>query len=343
MSTIIKRRHTNQYAQIHNNPLQHDLKDLRAIGLLSHLMSLPNDWIIYKTQLYQKYSRKNIDTAWKELVHKNYIIGFNCYVDGKKQTYYSVSDIPFIPEEFSNLIYETVGELMELGKSVKSLSPIKDLNLTIPKDITDVLNVQQPKSKKEYSTVPIVQYSQYGTIGTPTKEIYTNKKITNTEDDDLTTNSRLIKQELSFEPILSDDEILLITNKVKNMFKGNIHIRSFNSVCNKCINNYKNGTVPNYENYLITSIENKIEELETRRKQETNPLKSSPKIKQNTFRKEIVPDWLHAQKESEEIKFEVEQGLENRHKTNIEEDRKRLLEIIQKYKSNKNISNKATH
>ncbi|MEM5635468.1 hypothetical protein AAHB65_01395 [Bacillus toyonensis] len=87
MSNIIKRRHTNQYAQIHNNPLQNDLVDLRAIGLLSHLMSLPSDWVIYKTQLYKKFSRKNIDAAWKELANKNYIIGFNCYIDGKKKSF----------------------------------------------------------------------------------------------------------------------------------------------------------------------------------------------------------------------------------------------------------------
>lgn len=70
MNNVIKRRHTIQYAQIHNNPLQNDLVDLRAIGLLSHLMSLPSDWIIYKTQLYKKFSRKNIDAAWKELANK---------------------------------------------------------------------------------------------------------------------------------------------------------------------------------------------------------------------------------------------------------------------------------
>ncbi|EXJ17373.1 hypothetical protein Y693_28490 (plasmid) [Bacillus anthracis str. 95014] len=87
MNNVIKRRHTIQYAQIHNNPLQNDLVDLRAIGLLSHLMSLPSDWIIYKTQLYKKFSRKNIDAAWKELANKNYIIGFNCYVNGKNNLF----------------------------------------------------------------------------------------------------------------------------------------------------------------------------------------------------------------------------------------------------------------
>lgn len=67
-------------------------------------------------------------------------------------------------------------------------------------------------------------------------------------------------------PLLIDSEISKINNKVRDIFKNNIQKRSFDSVLKKCINNYNKGTVPNYENYLITSIENKIEELEIRRK-----------------------------------------------------------------------------
>jgi len=318
MSTIIKRRHTNQYAQIHNNPLQRDLKDLRAIGLLSHLMSLPIDWVIHKTQLYHKYSRKNIDAAWKELANKNYIIGFNCYLDGKKQSFYSVSDIPFTPEEFSSFIRETVVEFMDLGISVKSLSSIKDVNLTIP--LTDV---------------PTVQYSKYSTVGTSTKKIYTNEKNTNSEDDDLTINTLLNERAVSSISILNEDDILWITNKVKDIFKGKIHARSFNSVSNKCINNYKKGTVPNYENYLITSIENKIEELEIRREQEKALRNLIPRTKQSNSRKEIIPDWLHEQKESQET--------QKQYKPDIEEDRERLMKILQKYNSNKRKGNETRH
>ncbi|MDY0854368.1 hypothetical protein SPE26_23275 [Bacillus thuringiensis] len=335
MSTIIKRRHTNQYAQIHNNPLQHDLKDLRAIGLLSHLMSLPIDWIIYKTQLYHKYSRKNIDAAWRELANKNYIIGFNCYLDGKKQSFYSVSDIPFTSEEFSSFIRETVEGLMDLGISVKSLSSIKDVNLTIPNGLTDVPSVHQSKIRKEVTTVPKVQYSQYSTFGTSTKRIYTNKKNTNNKDDDLTINTILNEREISSKNPISDNDILWITNKVKDIFKGKIQARSFNSVSNKCINNYKKGTVPNYENYLITSIENKIEELEIRREREKTLSKLIPSTKKNNHRKEIVPDWLHQQQESQET--------QKQYKSDIEEDRRRLMEVLQKYKSSKRKGNETRH
>jgi hypothetical protein len=42
MNAIIKRRKTTDYAQIHNNALQ-QLEDIRSIGLIAHLMSLPED------------------------------------------------------------------------------------------------------------------------------------------------------------------------------------------------------------------------------------------------------------------------------------------------------------
>lgn len=153
MGTVIKRRHTAQYAQIHNNPLQNDLVDLRAIGLLSYLMSLPSDWKIYKTQLYKKFSRKNIDAAWKELATKNYIIGFNCYIDGKKKSFYSVSDIPFIPEEFSGFIREVILELINSGSSVKSISLMNGGFLEIAEDINDVLSERKYNLPQKESTV----------------------------------------------------------------------------------------------------------------------------------------------------------------------------------------------
>ena len=57
MSGIIKRRKTSDYAQIHNGALQ-NLEDIRSIGLISHLMSLPESWTISKMQLYKKFGQR---------------------------------------------------------------------------------------------------------------------------------------------------------------------------------------------------------------------------------------------------------------------------------------------
>lgn len=64
MNGIIKRRKTTDYAQIHNGALQ-SLEDVRSIGLIAHLMSLPDTWIISKMQLYSKFGRGPITNANK--------------------------------------------------------------------------------------------------------------------------------------------------------------------------------------------------------------------------------------------------------------------------------------
>lgn len=345
MSNVIKRRHTNQYAQIHNNPLQNDLVDLRAIGLLSHLMSLPSDWVIYKTQLYKKFSRKNIDAAWKELASKNYIIGFNCYVNGKKQSYYNVSDIPFLYEEFREFVLDTCFELKNSGLIVKSLNSMKDGSYVITVDLTDVLIVHQSNPTENITTVPLVQYSKYSTESTSTKKDIQKKYIN--DDDDIpnvihsatkypkTKILEIQKHDIPIgsKSILSQDDLLLISNKVRDMYKGQIQKRSFDSVLKKCNNNYRKGTVPNYENYLITSIDNKITELESRRKQEKNLLDFKTKSKQinkKIYRKEMIPEWLHEQKE-EQIGVSVE-NKSQQSEEDITIQRERLLETLNKYK-----------
>ncbi|WP_250635268.1 hypothetical protein [Bacillus subtilis] len=105
MSGIIKRRKTSDYAQIHNNALQ-NLVDIRSIGLIAHLMSLPESWTISKMQLYKKFGRGPITNAIKELKEKKYWVTIQ-YRDGKKTLYYyNVSDVAFDDSEVLNMIQE---------------------------------------------------------------------------------------------------------------------------------------------------------------------------------------------------------------------------------------------
>ncbi|MEL4010469.1 hypothetical protein [Bacillus velezensis] len=105
MSGIIKRRKTSDYAQIHNGALQ-QLEDIRSIGLISHLMSLPETWEIKKMQLYKKFGRDPITNAIAELEAKKYWVTIQ-YRDGKKTLYYyNVSDVAFTDSEVLNMIQE---------------------------------------------------------------------------------------------------------------------------------------------------------------------------------------------------------------------------------------------
>ncbi len=117
MNGIVKRRKTANYAQIHNTALQ-GLEDLRSIGLLAHLLSLPEDWEIRKTHLYNKFGRGPVTNAIKELESKGYWIDVK-YRDGKKNFhYYVVSDSPFDDTEAISIIREVINA----GHKIMSLT-----------------------------------------------------------------------------------------------------------------------------------------------------------------------------------------------------------------------------
>lgn len=126
MNGIIKRRKTSDYAQIHNGALQ-SLEDIRSIGLISHLMSLPESWTISKMQLYKKFGRGPITNAIKELEAKKYWVTVQ-YRDGKKTLYYyNVSDVPFTDAEVLEMIREVKGagfKIIALSESFAHLLSI---------------------------------------------------------------------------------------------------------------------------------------------------------------------------------------------------------------------------
>ncbi|GGE70452.1 hypothetical protein [Priestia taiwanensis] len=117
MNSIIKRRKATSYAQIHNNALQ-QLEDVRAIGLLAHLMSLPVDWEIKKVYLYKKFGRSAVTKAVAELETKRYWVQIK-YRDGKTNNFaYYISDIPFKKEE----VLGFMKEIIEAGCSIMDIS-----------------------------------------------------------------------------------------------------------------------------------------------------------------------------------------------------------------------------
>lgn len=222
MNGIIKTIKTTQYAQIHNAPLQTELEDLRSIGLLSHIMSLGDGWTIRKTQLQNKFSRRNVDAAWKELAIKQYAVGFSAYVDGKKDYFYAVSDIPISQANFEVLVIEQIKLLQSQGKNVMTLSVIQHSPLEITEKISDVQNVQQTQNKQISSDVRSVQHSVYNTERTlinkkETKEKLINKKFSSSSHRDFIDDKLREKyNDVPFDEVKNDmlnDAIIVDTDK----------------------------------------------------------------------------------------------------------------------------------
>lgn len=91
---IIKTIKTNRYTQIHNSPVQ-TLKRLDSIGLLTYLLSLPEDWQIYKTDLKKRYGKATVTHAFEELESAGFLASFQ-FRNGKQFEYvYAITDIVF--------------------------------------------------------------------------------------------------------------------------------------------------------------------------------------------------------------------------------------------------------
>lgn len=172
--SIIKRKKQDKFFIMSNHATQQNLTSLSSIGLLAYIKSLPENFILYKTYLQKKFTRRTVDSAWQELVEKNYIAGFSCYVDRKKRYYYLANDEPLTKEDFNEFVEETLEEIKKEGYDPKNLQPIKDCKFSI------VQNVQHLENVGNTGNVQYVQHLEYSTTSTvPSDQIQinTNKEI----------------------------------------------------------------------------------------------------------------------------------------------------------------------
>jgi hypothetical protein len=163
--SIIKRKKQNQFFIMSNDAAQNDLENLSSIGLLAYIISLPADFKLYKTYLQNKFTRRTVDGAFKELTQKKYIAGYSAYINRKKQYFYIASDEKLTEKDFNIFVHETFYETLETtGHTPKNLRVINDNQFNILIDFTNVQNVQhtnvQNVQYKEYSTTSAVQNAQ---------------------------------------------------------------------------------------------------------------------------------------------------------------------------------------
>lgn len=111
MSTgqVKKYQRSKGYESLPRELLQDENLSLEAIGLLSYMQSLPETWVLYKTQLYTQFpknKRSSIDRIWKELVENKYLLNFRKR-EGKKYVYnYIFSVLPFSEEDIQDILKE---------------------------------------------------------------------------------------------------------------------------------------------------------------------------------------------------------------------------------------------
>jgi hypothetical protein len=102
---IIKSKHSSNYTVLPNEIFKAGLS-IDAIGLLSYFLSLPHDWVIYKTQLSDQLSlgREKLDRIFKELQTAGFVISVKKHDETGKISYdHIVYDIPFNGEPHTGL------------------------------------------------------------------------------------------------------------------------------------------------------------------------------------------------------------------------------------------------
>lgn len=106
---IIKSKHASNYTVIPNEVFKIGLS-LDAVGLLTYLLSMPNDWVIYKTTIHNQFkiSRKRMDYVFNELKNAGYIISDRKHIEGRLEWEHIVYDKPFNGEPIQHTQNNTI-------------------------------------------------------------------------------------------------------------------------------------------------------------------------------------------------------------------------------------------
>lgn len=93
---IYKSKHASNYTVLPNEVFKSKLS-IEAIGLLAYFLSLPADWVIYKTTLHEQLNigRDKLNTIFNELRDAGYLISVEKRDGGKISYEHIVYDKPY--------------------------------------------------------------------------------------------------------------------------------------------------------------------------------------------------------------------------------------------------------
>lgn len=294
--SIIRRRKTVQYSSLHNGLLQDKRLSYSARGLASYLLSLPEDWTIVKEQLYnhsEKDGRKVVDRCFIELLQYGYMIaGYGYGLKEGSRSKRPVKQYEYIISDIPFAADEIDEFYLELSQKWKSVG----------------IN---PCNYSDLSTVQKVQYKKNSTKSTPTKKDFKKNDL----------QKDLEEEEIITNPVTESMILDLMNQKIKEREITNLKtIKAIHDVTSKC---KAIGTtdLTAAENYVIKVVEEKMSKLGQKQKVRTGKGKTTGS---KPIRNEMTPEWL-GEEDNESLTVE-DNGQAS------EEDRKRLEEVLKRYK-----------
>jgi hypothetical protein len=176
MNRIIRVKSEKGFTMIPNSVFKAELS-LRATGLLTYILHLPDDWVLYKTYLYDtlpKDGRDAVKTAWKELEENGFIVAERTASEGRgklPETNYLVYDNPV----------KMVGLPSTGSRPSNNRPPKTRLRKTRPLLNTNRLNTNEPITNEPIlntSLVPVGTSDPSPTVNLELEEIKKGPKQT---------------------------------------------------------------------------------------------------------------------------------------------------------------------
>lgn len=194
--------------------------------------------------------------ALTELIHNKYAARVKVLEKGKfiKQIYIYGQ----VKEDVAEMLEETIQEQISEGYLVRvefgeplpeNPEMVSEGSESSENPLPDNPNVEIPNPESQY----IINNQRENTKKENTN-IYIND-IAKIDDDKRSFSS----------PSLTEEELNLIINSLREATKDELTDRSFKSVLRKVMDKYNQGKITNFRDYLISALANKIEDLELRR------------------------------------------------------------------------------
>ncbi len=136
--SIIKSKQAGNFTVLSNDIFKSGLS-IEAIGLLAYFLSLPHDWVIYKTKLHDQLNmgREKLDRVFKELQQAGYILSVKRQQESGKF-------------EHEHIVYDkTYNGEPASGKPDTALPPLVNQPLLKKQDTKET--IQKKKEKKKLS------------------------------------------------------------------------------------------------------------------------------------------------------------------------------------------------
>ncbi|MGE7881672.1 DnaD domain protein [Bacillus sp. NPDC094077] len=296
---IVRVEKNKNYSVVNNTGLRDERLSWKAKGILAYILTLPDDWVFYREELatHAKDGLDSLRSGMKELKEYGYL-----------------QRLPIRNENNKIVSWETVIHEVPQVEPLAGFPPVEEPPVENPPvGNPELLNTNIPSTNKLNTDIP----------------------NTNHHDD----------KDESKSHVLVDEEFKISYNflREKGIPLSEIAITELGEFCdlfgrelilhatNKAIDenapkwNYIKAILKNWQKQKVKTLDD-VAALDRRFEMSKNR-KFNRSGTGHSNRKEIVPDWLREDVEP------TKKEIEKQHSQSIDEERERLQEVLNKYKS----------